>query len=65
MLNVLNKKIMKKQAMINILKSKMNKLNKKEDFIKRGRIIWGEFRLKPKIIIKKKSCEKIKRKIYL
>jgi chromosome segregation ATPase len=56
MLKPLNKTIMEKQSMINDLRLKMKKLNKKEAFIKQGTIVWGEF--KPKTV-KKKQTKKV------
>jgi chromosome segregation ATPase len=56
MLKPLNKTIMEKQSMINALRLKMKKLNKKEAFIKQGTIVWGEF--KPKTV-KKKQTKKV------
>jgi chromosome segregation ATPase len=56
LINSLGSKIAKKQVMINVLKSKVKKLDRKEDFIKHGTIVWGEF--KPKKLAKKKQARK-------
>jgi len=60
-LTKLNKQIMKKQAVINILKSKMKKLSSKEDFIKKGKIVWGEFKPKQKKMKKRMPIKRIKK----
>jgi chromosome segregation ATPase len=43
-LKPLNKKIAERQSAIEDLRAKMKKLGSKEAFIKRGVIVWGEFR---------------------
>lgn len=56
MLKVLGRKIAKKQAMVDKLKSKVKRLDKKEYFIQHGKIVWGEF--KPKQKTQKARIEK-------
>jgi chromosome segregation ATPase len=59
----LNIKIKKKQGMINALRSKINKLHRKENFIRQGKIVWGEFNhMRRKVSPKKKVIEKKPRK---
>jgi chromosome segregation ATPase len=52
----LNKQISKSKEIINNLRAQIKKLNRKENFIKKGRIVWGEFRrLRRKILAKKRT----------
>ena len=50
----------KSEKEIASLKSKIKKLDKKEDFIRRGRIVWGEYKteLKKRSSAKKKAAKK-------
>jgi len=62
----LNIKIKKNQERINILKAKIKKLDRKENFIRQGKIVWGEFNhIRRKIAPKKKVVEeKPKKSIF-
>jgi chromosome segregation ATPase len=72
-LRPVNKMISKKQAEIKALKAKISKLDSKENFIRRGAIVWGEFKPKRKIVKKprkkakgaKKPQEPPKKKSFL
>jgi chromosome segregation ATPase len=56
-------KIKKNQERINILRDKIKKLNRKENFIRQGKIVWGEFnRIRKKVAPKKKVIEEKPRK---
>ena len=54
----LNIKIKKNQERINILRAKIKKLDRKENFIRQGKIVWGEFNhMRKKLAPKKKVVE--------
>jgi hypothetical protein len=61
-LKPLDKKVGERQKAIAELRLKMRKLAKKEDFIKKGTIVWGEFRKHVKKRPAKKADQKQERK---
>jgi chromosome segregation ATPase len=62
MLVPLNKKVAERQKALVDLRAKMKKLYKKEDFIKKGTIVWGEFRKHVKKRPARKQIQKPERK---
>jgi len=62
----LNIKIKNNQGRINILRAKIKKLDRKENFVRQGKIVWGEFNhIRKKVASKKKVIEqKPRRSIF-